>query len=375
MSKCYVCDLEITKALETDEHIILNACGGRLKSKKLICSKCNSEYGGDTDAELARQLNFFSNFINVKRDRGKSQPVEGELTTTGEKYSLYPGGKPIISKPVFEERIEGEKTKIAIAARNKKEFQKILNGLNKKYPQLDVEKALKHAKLEKKYLKNQLSFESTIGGEKAFRSACKTAVNFYIYSNGDSKYIKHLISYLKGTKDLEVVWFYYPNPPLHNLEEKEVSHLLFLKGDNKEKKLYCYIEFFNVYCFLVKLNDNYLGKDIENKYCYDLIRQNELEKGIKFKLTNHELTEAFINKDIPYTFQAQKIERFLNIALKKQSSEHIGELIDLSLKNSLMKYPEGTIITHEMINELVAELMKQITPFLFCKLRYKGEFK
>lgn len=135
------------------------------------------------------------------------------------------------------------------------------------------------------------------------------------------------------------------------------------------------MNFFNVYCFLVKLNDNYHGKDIENKYCYDLIGQNELEKGIKFKLTNYELTEAFINKDIPYTLQSQKIERLLNIALKKQSSEHMGELIDLSLKNSLMKYPEGTLITHEMINELVAELMNQITPFLFRKSGYKGELK
>ncbi|HBR18177.1 MAG TPA: hypothetical protein DD725_11345 [Deltaproteobacteria bacterium] len=110
-SKCYICDSEIIKEIETDEHIILNACGGRLKSKKIMCAKCNTEYGSEMDAELASQLNFYSNALNVKRHRGKAQAIKGELSATGEKYHLQSDGKPVISKPVVKEEVEGEKLK------------------------------------------------------------------------------------------------------------------------------------------------------------------------------------------------------------------------------------------------------------------------
>ncbi|HBR18176.1 MAG TPA: hypothetical protein DD725_11340 [Deltaproteobacteria bacterium] len=61
----------------------------------------------------------------------------------------------------------------------------------------------------------------------------------------------------------------------------------------------------------------------------------------------------------------------MNVVLNKQSSEDVGELIDLAMKNSLMKHPEGTLITQEMINELVNEVMNQITPFLLRNLKVK----
>ena len=34
---CYICGKELTKLNESEEHIIPNAIGGKLKSKKLIC--------------------------------------------------------------------------------------------------------------------------------------------------------------------------------------------------------------------------------------------------------------------------------------------------------------------------------------------------
>lgn len=35
-----------------------------------------------------------------------------------------------------------------------------------------------------------------------------------------------------------------------------------------------------------------------------------------------------------------------------------------ALQNSLNKYPEGTIIIQAMIDELIEELMKEVTPWI-----------
>jgi len=75
--KCYVCEVEITSENETEEHILLNAIGGKLKSKKLICKSCNSEFGSEIDDTLARQLNPIANLLDIKRDRGNPQNVKG----------------------------------------------------------------------------------------------------------------------------------------------------------------------------------------------------------------------------------------------------------------------------------------------------------
>lgn len=83
---CYVCDVELIKENETEEHIILNAIGGKLKSKKLICKVCNSNFGGRIDDSLAKQLNPIANLLNIKRERGKPQ---NETVKCGERDFAY----------------------------------------------------------------------------------------------------------------------------------------------------------------------------------------------------------------------------------------------------------------------------------------------
>ena len=64
---CYACGKEITPSNRSDEHIIPNAIGGRLKSKSLLCKQCNSDFGDSIDSELSRQLNHIGNMLNIKK--------------------------------------------------------------------------------------------------------------------------------------------------------------------------------------------------------------------------------------------------------------------------------------------------------------------
>ena len=67
-----------------------------------------------------------------------------------------------------------------ITVRNKKELRKTLNGLKKKYPDLDVEKCIENAETKKKYLNERYHFSIQITNRLILQSVCKTAVNFYI---------------------------------------------------------------------------------------------------------------------------------------------------------------------------------------------------
>lgn len=65
MSHCYLCGVLLDKSNSSVEHIIPNALGGNLKSRQLLCKKCNSDIGHQADSELAKQLNFFANMLRI----------------------------------------------------------------------------------------------------------------------------------------------------------------------------------------------------------------------------------------------------------------------------------------------------------------------
>lgn len=88
---------------------------------------------------------------------------------------------------------------------------------------------------------------------------------------------------------LSCVCYYYPEKAVYERNENEISHILFLRGNPKEKILYCYIELFNVYNFIVIINDNYEGKSVKESYIYDIENKNVIDNTIDLEITRHEL--------------------------------------------------------------------------------------
>jgi hypothetical protein len=362
--KCYVCDIVITTGNETDEHIIINAAGGRLKSKELICKKCNTDFGETIDGILAKQLNSMANMLMVKRHRGEPQPILGEKESTGEKYLLDVGGKPKLTKPKINKTVVGDKTNISITARSEEELRKILTGIAKKKPHFNVEEAMKSAKWGEEHFDEALHFQNEIGGVEIFRAVCKCATNFYIYSKGDPVQIKHLIPYIKGEETKEVVWLHYQDG-LYELNPSESFHIIHLVGNSKEHILYCYVDYFNTHKYLVLLNDNYTGQDIKQTYFFDLIDVMPIEREVTMDYDRATLLDFFTNKDVkPFERVQKSFDHSIALGLKRQDDNQRGELLERAIQKSLGKYPEGEIITEKMINETVNEIMKNITPYL-----------
>jgi hypothetical protein len=368
MKKCYVCDRQLTIETESDEHIIINAAGGRLKSKELICDKCNPAFS-QMDQKLAKQLNHLANMFMVSRHRGDPPAIESIRPSTGEKYLVEPGGKPKLAKASVKKIVDGENVNISVKARNEEELRNHLKGIAKDFPQLDIEAAMKAAVRQKEYIDEPLQHETSIGGTEVFRAICKCATNFFIYKNGDVAEIKHLIPYITGKAELNVVWLHYRDG-LYELGEEECSHVIHLVGDSAEGVLYCYVDYFNVYKFIVMLSDAYAGIDMSETYCFDLIDVKPVSKKVSLKYDRGALTAMFRDKDSnPHERVKKAFERALALALKLQDSLERKRLIDLAIQNSLGKYPEGENITKAMREEVIKEITDTLMPYLSRRLK------
>src|SRR5882757_760650 len=98
MSNCYLCNNILNKKNTSKEHILSNACGGRLKSYKLLCRVCNEKMGADFDSELAKQFDHLAVLHQIKRDRKK-------IASPGEKTDNEPIDSNAVNKSIAKSAI------------------------------------------------------------------------------------------------------------------------------------------------------------------------------------------------------------------------------------------------------------------------------
>lgn len=263
---CFICNKPLTEQNASDEHIILNSLGGHLHSKNLLCKKCNSTLGKQSDAALAKTLQFAASQLDIKRCRGENQIIH---TSDDEKYDLAPGNKPVLKKPEQKKiQLSDGTTEIKMETRSTQEARKMLKALKKQYPSLDIDKTMALAKKEKEFINDSVGMEINFDGDSIFPSIVKTTTEFYLVRGGEREYIEHLIPYLLGKQDLPICWYYYPETPVISCEKSEICHVICVVGDTEEKILYGYVELFGILQCLILLNDNYSGKDLFESYVY-----------------------------------------------------------------------------------------------------------
>lgn len=366
MKKCYVCDTLLTEKNKTQEHIIINAGGGRLKSKNLICINCNSAFGEKIDKELAVQLNYFANMLMIERERGGYQTIIGE-TKDGTKIKIN-GSKPMMNAPKVDVAREGENVMMDIRVRDEKELNQILKGMKKKYPQVDIDEVKAKAIHGQSYMKDAVRFNLEIGGEDTFRAVCKCAVNYFIFNEGEAKYIKHLIPYIKQLEVVDCVWFHYQDL-MYDLIEDSCFHLLHLVADPIEKTVICYVDYFNVFKYIVLLNKNYEGEYLEKTYCFDVLTREERKINIKKKYDRSQILNFFKFKDDnPYFKLKEAMSHTVGIAMKRQETVAINEITEDVMNEVLSKYSHEKVWTKEMINALSKRMAEEIVKYKYRNL-------
>lgn len=359
----------ISNKTESEEHIIPNALGGRLLSKKLLCIQCNSTFGSSIDADLANQFNSIVAMLNIKRDRGKPRAFEAQVEGSGEKYKIEPGGKPRLLKPEIE---RGTST-IKIKADNVEQIKTILEREQKRgrYLNLNIDDIINKIKEDieqgklstQTYLNEALTFDVQPGGVNFWRAICKIATNFYIFSGEDNQHISHLIPYIKdGIQPSRLYAYFFNRDNLFPkyLEAELVIHSLYLKGEPATKNIYMLIELFSTFQFVVLLSDNYNGKEFKYLYSYNVLERKYLDVNYDLEISPDEINQALSGKFDNLIF-SKKNNQLLGFIHKKQTLDHLSELNNSTIKNILSQVPEGELIPEEVWNNLLEQIALNFT--------------
>lgn len=365
MNACYLCLEELSKNNSSREHILLNAIGGRLKSDKLLCKDCNSKFGHEADTELARQLLFLSSYLNIKREKGSNPIIKGAKSKDGKTYNLINGFTPVLSKPTIESKTKEGITNYTINARNEQDLINMLKRIQKKEPKFDIELAKKNAIRREEYLSEPISVDLNIGGDLAFKSLVKIAVNYYIFSRNEKDEVNHLFNYLKGLEELKIGKHYYPENSIYIQEEKEVIHLIHLVGDKNRNLLYAFIELFSSYSFIILLSTEYQGKEFASTYCYDVIENKKIEKKVSLNISKDEMDQIIMMTRNDFEIIQKKVSRVMKIGYDIQNRIGVNKLIGKTIESVFnKKYKGQTIVTEEMIRDFSSEIALAYVKFI-----------
>lgn len=352
MAKCFVCGETLTKDNRTVEHIIPNALGGKLKSSNLLCSSCNSEIGEQIDAELVKQLNPFMLFLNVKRQRGKTQPVIW-TAEDGKQFYMNQEGQ-FLEKDKHEIEETKEEDKVKIKAKNIKVLR---NYMKKKYPQISEEEIIQNSRSDTEYgdsieMKLQVSF----GGEKALLANLKIAIEYFLYSGLDASDVQDAINDLRSQKTKRVELLVGQGITLCP-SKNDFYNSIMLCCDGESHKAYVIIEFFSAIQVLIKLTECYSGKTLSKLYSEGTknIEIKEIE-NLQFPITAEKAFSFEYPLSNPNFNEPQKsIESLLSAAfsyedspLSKSQKEKIDKIVQQAIDETICKIiPGGEPITEE----------------------------
>ncbi|WP_286033261.1 HNH endonuclease [Brachyspira pilosicoli] len=313
----------------SEEHIIPNALGGKYKSSKICCKKCNNGVLSEIDAKFCDIFSYIVYSIpNLKKERNNSNKHSYTAYAYSKKYDdVYQVNMKSGNITSCEEL-----SKLYHSNFNLKEFKKESLIFSVDF------------KLDNDDFKNGLF---------------KIAFQYAIEKGVDLKYLKKNVKILETNKgNITKMKFDYkykiiPFIPLNifdvYLEDiVELSHTLILF--NEKNILCCYIDLFNTFQYYVILSDIYNGTNIYEDYYEVLNEENYSQKrfgGFIKELEDYKLVSSYSNsydigKNLSYEETKNKIleEYSYNMKNKKDYYHSIEFYFDRKLRKSNSKYLE-----------------------------------
>ena len=366
LRKCAFCEKALSGKNRTKEHIIPNALGGRKKTTEFICNTCNNKLGEKWDAELARQLNWFSLAVGISRERGEP-PKQIVQTVKGDKYWLLNDGSFTAEKSTYHEEKEGDAVKISLTAKTIDEAKQRLKGISRKYPQFDVERALKELDITTDYLDSPLHFSLSLGGPDAGRSLVKTAFSFASVCGVENNQCDKALQYLLD-EDLETIPFgvAYLSDLIQGRPKDKVFHCVSLHGDPKTKLLWSYIEYFGFFRVVVLLSESYSGEIINEIYSINPIDGSQVGVKVNSGVSPQELLLILTGNGFNHEIHKAAMDYALAIIMERDRNRSLEKAVKKGFEHAAKQLGinEGEIIPKEVAAEFTALIMQKISPYI-----------
>lgn len=316
---CIFCNTPITKKNKSEEHIIPENIGGKLKSKNIICANCNNQFGRILDGVLLDKFLAIDTYLNLKKKRKRSKKLKG--TYEGKTYILPSSGPP----EKIPEKIGHDRYVFTSEDSARDHLKKYAKRQEKIGKIIDIEKTIKNAKREKITFEEPIMIVAEGDSDKIWRCCAKIVYEFLFYVfrsyKPSNEKFKELIRGNLDTKDYPICLGNINYIPISR-DPDHLHHTIIIEGRQKDNILIGYLEVYGAFFVLMILDEKYKGQDCITGYCHDLM---ENKYGIISPTSllpiETQFLKDFIDQcfetNILYILQSQLLESTTNIAFLK----------------------------------------------------------
>lgn len=360
MARCIKCRDELNSDNISEEHIIPNALGGKLKSRNCLCVKCNSELGRKCESEFVKSLGPLAIFFDIYRDRGENRPVSA-TSSDGEKYLLESGVRPSLSKPSvqIEDKENGNK-EVHITARNVEEARKILKDLKRGYPNsgIDIDELMEKACYSQEYLQTPLNVKLLNSNVEFFRGIAKIALIFLKHRFPDIDADLHeIMAFIMDEADYKKIALFYPEAEVVTSPEGEVLHSIVVYSYAQEKLLVGFVELFGCISVVIALSEDF-NTELQDYYVYDLINRKEIKEPIINIPKVDKVIDALKSGEVSHEKIKSKLERVMDISYQIQLDIVTSELIEESFDGEDEITEEGMLRLQKKYESLFINIVR-----------------
>ncbi|MFD2114020.1 HNH endonuclease [Thiorhodococcus fuscus] len=363
---CYLCSKEIGDENDSREHIIPNSIGGRKKVKGFICIECNSSAGDEWETELAKQLNPLCLFFGIERERG-DVPSQTFNTTGNEEYVLHHDGSLGLPRPEYREAAVDSGVEISIKARSMKEARKMLAGVARKHPEVNLEQLLDKAETQSSYCSDMLHMSISLGGANAGRSVVKSALALMALHGISPSVCECANEYLFEEDGKPCFGYYYEKDLVKNRPQGVPFHCVHIEGSPCTREIKAYVEYFAVKRVVMLLSNHYDGEEFELTYAINPQSGTELSIDVDLnELSQQEIAEAYDYKKMPKGSVEEALGKVIQPRMaetvEKHQSEVVEKAVQYAFENCGAKY--GERLTRDHLDRVAGLMMEKLEPYL-----------
>ena len=369
---CALCGISLTGENKSTEHVIPNALGGRKTVKTFICARCNGRTGAKWDNQLVLQLRPLCTMLNISRARGQNQPFVVK-TLSDRNLAVNPDGSMTTAEPVFESRKHDDRTVVKIRARTLREMRKMVSGLKKKHPNIDVDEVMQMAEAAQEYSTEPYAVSLNVGGLRAGRSIIKSCLAM-VYdaglSIGDCKEAKLFLL----DEGRPCFGFYSERDLVKNRPKDKFFHCVHVCGDPKKGQLLAYVEYFGWLRYVACLSTSYEGIAFSHCYAVDPVSGEELDLDVELVLEAADVAEIFEQKRVDFSEATRNLDALVAAWREMDLGRARAHAIDDALKAAYVEcgIEEADILSAEQAAEFARAVAKCLEPFLFHTMLGSG---
>lgn len=362
---CIVCQSPITPKIDSREHVFPNAVGGRLKVREFVCRFCNSGAGETWDTALAKQMQPLCHLFAVVRDRGELPPLP-IVTTAGEKLTMLPKGGFTLSKPELTRARIAEGTAIRIQARDMAEARRMLAGLKKKHPNLDVEAELSKVEGSIAYPKGAVHHALQFGGDEAGRSMVKTAAAFARHLGVPTTACDIAAVYLRNKEATPPFGYYHASDLVKNRPAGVPFHCVAVNGDPATGLLLGYVEYFGAVRIVVCLSETYSGSAVGGCHAFNPTTGLPLSAEVSLPLDREEIAAIYAYERTTPEAMGGALGAVIGPAIKRNHEAGLKHAQEDAARYAFANCgaKPGDKLTPEQAARLPGLMMKRLMPYL-----------